>query len=77
MNLDKDGEPGRASQIQQELVRAGHVGRKLDTGSEHDGGIGMRDSAVSRQNRHAPRPRGLHRRCWVVKSDSREGPGYS
>lgn len=54
MNLDKDGGPGRASKIQQELVRAGHVGRELDTGSENGGGIGLRDSAMSRQARHAP-----------------------
>lgn len=51
---------------------AGHVGRELHTGSEKVAGIGIRDCAIPRQARHAPRPR----RCWVVKSDSSEGPGY-
>lgn len=65
MNLDKDGEPGRASQTQQELGRAGQAGRELDTGSENVRGLGIRDYAMPRQAMHAPRPRGSHRRCWV------------
>lgn len=53
VNLDKDGEPGRASQTQQELGRAGHVGRELDAGSEAVGGLGIRDYAMPTQGRHA------------------------
>lgn len=67
------GEPGRGCRAWegtadlQEPVRAGHMGRQPDAGSENAGGTGVRDSAKARGSVQAQLgcEVGLQGRAWV------------